>query len=93
MSFKENLKLPKNKNRCVQTARFFYEKKGIGKMLHDLMLDWYFSQTNTTVWLGTSPNTRAEGFYKKAGWVRVGHHGPDEIKFEMTYQNWKSLQG
>lgn len=69
-----------------------YEKKGIGKMLHDRMLHWYFSQSNTTLWLGTSPNTRAEGFYKKAGWVRVGHHGPDEIKFEMTYQNWQSIQ-
>ncbi|WP_435523381.1 GNAT family N-acetyltransferase [Chryseobacterium indoltheticum] len=22
-----------------------YEKKGIGKKLHDIMLDWYFSQT------------------------------------------------
>src|SRR5262245_56278178 len=37
-----------------------YEGKGIGKKLHHLMLDWYFSQNKESVWLGTSPNSRAE---------------------------------
>ncbi len=64
-----------------------YESKGIGKQLHQLMLDWYFTQTIVTVWLGTEPNTRAEGFYKKAGWQVIGKHG-DETKFEMTIHNW-----
>lgn len=38
------------------------------------MLDWYFKQTISNVWLGTSPKTRAEQFYrKKAGqkWVHM----------------------
>ncbi|MDB5229435.1 MAG: family N-acetyltransferase [Chitinophagaceae bacterium] len=48
------------------------EKMGIGKKLHDLMLDWYFNQTQKTVWLGTAPNTRAENFYRKAGWKETG---------------------
>ena len=39
-----------------------YEGKGIGRQLHKLMLDWYFSQTKTTVWLGTEFKTRAENF-------------------------------
>ena len=39
-----------------------YEQKGIGRKLHDTMLDWYFNQTGETVWLGTSPGTRAEPF-------------------------------
>lgn len=64
-----------------------FEKMGIGRKLHDLMLDWYFTQTNEKVWLGTSPNTRAEGFYRKAGWQETGMHG-HEIKFEMTYNDW-----
>lgn len=64
-----------------------FEKQGIGKKLHDIMLDWYFTQTQKTVWLGTSPNTRAEGFYRKAGWTATGMHGK-EIKFEMTYKEW-----
>lgn len=65
-----------------------FEKMGIGKKLHDLMLDWYFSQTQTTVWLGTSPNTRAESFYRKAGWKEIGTHGKGEIKFEMIFEDW-----
>lgn len=26
-----------------------FEKKGIGKQLHDIMLDWYFNKTTNTV--------------------------------------------
>ena len=68
-----------------------YEKKGIGKMLHDIMLNWYFSITTTTLWLGTSPHTRAEHFYRKAGWIENGVHGKNEIKFEMTAKLWEEL--
>lgn len=67
-----------------------FEKKGIGRKLHDIMLDWYFEQTKTNVWLGTSPNTRAEVFYRNAGWKEIGTHGKDEIKFEMTYETWSN---
>ena len=68
-----------------------FEKKGIGQQLHKLMLDWYFTQTTTTVWLGTGFNTRAVHFYKKAGWAETGLHGTKEIKFEMTYEKWMQL--
>lgn len=66
-----------------------FEGKGIGKKLHDDMLDWYFDQTDLTIWLGTSPGTRAENFYRRAGWKEVGTHGKGEIKFEMTATSWK----
>lgn len=65
-----------------------FEKRGIGKQLHDIMLDWYFVQTRVDVWLGTSPDTRADLFYRKMGWTEIGKHGKNEIKFEMTYDNW-----
>lgn len=65
-----------------------FEKQGIGTILHDQMLDWYFHQTQQTVWLGTAPGTRAETFYKKAGWKLAGMHGKDEVKFEFTYMDW-----
>lgn len=65
-----------------------FEKKGIGKKLHDIVLDWYFTQTKESVWLGTSPHTRAEIFYRKSGWNEIGMHGKNEIKFEMTFDNW-----
>lgn len=69
-----------------------FEGKGIGQLLHHTMLDWYFTQTKNTVWLGTAFDTRAEKFYRKAGWVEVGMHGSKEIKFEMSYLNWITKQ-
>jgi GNAT superfamily N-acetyltransferase len=68
------------------------EKKGAGRELHDRMLDWYFSQTNAAIWLSTAPGTRAEGFYRKAGWTETGIYGKGEIKFEMSAADWKRLQ-
>ena len=44
-----------------------HDKKGIGRALHDEMMNWYFKQTDQNIWLSTSPGTRAEGFYRKAG--------------------------
>ena len=61
-----------------------FEKQGIGRQLHDIMLNWYFTQTKNTVWLGTSPKTRADNFYRKSGWREIGIHGKGEIKFEIT---------
>ena len=69
-----------------------YEGKGIGRKLHDLMLDWYFSQTTETIWLGTEPKTRAASFYRKNGWKEVGIYGKNEIKFEMSFEDWKLNQ-
>lgn len=66
-----------------------FEKRGIGRKLHDMMLNWYFSQDKNQVWLGTSPNTRAEHFYTKAGWITNEMHG-NEIKFEMTKETWEN---
>lgn len=68
------------------------ENKGIGKALHHTLLDWYFSQTQNTIWLSTTPGTRADGFYRKCGWREVGPYGDGEIKFEMTFENWQSIQ-
>jgi len=68
-----------------------FENIGIGKKLHTTMLNWYFNQTKTNVWLGTAPNTRAERFYRMHGWKEVGTHGKGEIKFEMSLDNWKKI--
>lgn len=68
-----------------------FEKQGIGRQLHRIMLNWYFMQTKLPVWLGTAPNTRAEYFYRKAGWKETGIHGNGEIKFEMTYESWMQI--
>lgn len=66
------------------------EGRGIGRLLHDTMLDWYFSQTKATVWLSTATGTRAEKFYRRAGWKETGIFGKAEIRFEMSFENWRS---
>jgi ribosomal protein S18 acetylase RimI-like enzyme len=68
-----------------------YERMGIGRILHDEMMNWYFSQTNETIWLSTAPGTRAESFYRRAGWVETGIHGKGEVKFEMSTEGWKQV--
>lgn len=68
------------------------EAKGIGKQLHDRMMNWYFSQTNETVWLSTTPGTRAEAFYRKQGWIEVGVYGKGEVKFEMSESRFKNMK-
>ena len=69
-----------------------FEKQRIRKKLHYFMINCYFTQTQTTVWLGTASNTRAEHFYRKSGWTEIGTHGKGEVKFEMTYNNWVQLK-
>jgi ribosomal protein S18 acetylase RimI-like enzyme len=68
-----------------------YERQGIGRLLHDRMMNWYFAQTNETIWLGTAPDTRAEKFYEAAGWTRTGIRPNGEVRFEMNQSQWKSL--
>lgn len=70
-----------------------YEAMGIGKQLHQLMLNWYFTQTREKIWLGTEPKSRAETFYRMQGWQEVGIHGKGEIKFEMNFETWSTSRG
>lgn len=65
-----------------------FEKSGIGKQLHQTMLNWYFSRTTEKIWLGTAPSTRAETFYRMNGWKEAGTHGKGEVKFELSYEDW-----
>ena len=66
-----------------------FEGKGIGQKLQKMMLDWYFNQGKEYVWLGTSPNTRADKFYRKSGWIENGKNGSNEIKFEMRKDQYE----
>lgn len=47
------------------------EGKGIGKALHDMMIAWLFSTGLQQLNLSTGANTRAQGFYERAGWALV----------------------
>lgn len=65
-----------------------FQNKGIGKTLHQMMMNWYFSQTRKTVWLSTAAGTSAEKFYLLQGWRQTGILKNGELKFEMEFADW-----
>lgn len=81
-----------NSNIWALFVRPNFEKLGVGTSLQNAMLDWYFSKTNKTVWLSTTPATRAETFYKKTGWRNCGLLQNGEIKFEMRVEDWANKE-
>lgn len=62
---------------------------GIGRELHDRMLDWLFASGAEHVWLSTDPGTRAERFYRSAGWRCTGVQPDGEVRFVMSRDNWR----
>jgi len=61
-----------------------HERRGIGRALHDVMMQWFLAQPGVeSVWLTTSPGTRAEGFYERAGWRACGLDAHGEMRFEF----------
>jgi GNAT superfamily N-acetyltransferase len=61
-----------------------HERLGIGRRLHDLLLEWMFANGAERVWLSTARGTRAEEFYARAGWTAVGSEPSGEVRFERT---------
>lgn len=65
-----------------------FEGLGIGRRLHDTMLSWLFAAGAERVRLGTDPGTRAERFYRAAGWRELGAAGKGEARYEMRREWW-----
>lgn len=66
--------------------------QGHGRRLHDVMVDWLFAQGLTRLHLGTEPDSRAEAFYRRAGW-RPTDDGLDahgDKSFELFKEDWNS---
>jgi GNAT superfamily N-acetyltransferase len=61
-----------------------YERRGIGRQLHDVVVAWLFASGHERIFLTTDQNTRAEHFYQSAGWQRVGPAPYGEIRYELT---------
>lgn len=58
------------------------EGVGIGRALHDRMLEWAGAHGLRQLSLSTSRRTRAERFYTAAGWLQVGFNAEGEAVFE-----------
>jgi GNAT superfamily N-acetyltransferase len=61
-----------------------FEGRGFGRTLHDTMLAALFATDLGPLWLSTEAGTRAERFYRAAGWREVGREPSGEIRFEMS---------
>ncbi|MEZ5501051.1 MAG: GNAT family N-acetyltransferase [Steroidobacteraceae bacterium] len=59
-----------------------HEQRGYGRLLHDEMVSWLWSQGLERLWLTTEPGTRAQGFYEAAGWQFVGSTASGELRYE-----------
>ena len=59
-----------------------FEGRGHGRALHEAMLAWFFEQSPAPVWLSTEPGSRAERFYRAAGWRDAGLTPHGERRFE-----------
>lgn len=67
-----------------------YEGRGIGKLLHNTMVGWCFENTYLReLCLTTDPNTRAETFYRRAGWQSAGAEPKEEVHFVLSRQQWQ----
>ena len=61
-----------------------FEGQGRGRELLAVMVTWLFEQGREPIWLSTGRNTRAEGFYRAAGWRAMGSAADGEIRFELS---------
>ncbi len=59
-----------------------HDTLGLGRRLHDVMLDWLHTRGLPRLYLGTDPDSRAARFYERAGWRRVGLDEWGEMVFE-----------
>ena len=69
------------------------ERKGVGRRLHDTMMEWFFASGASCVWLGTGTGTRAQGFYEAAGWRRIGTLPNGEACYELQRDDWQQRIG
>jgi GNAT superfamily N-acetyltransferase len=63
-----------------------FEGRGLGRALHDVMIEWMRSVGCGVAWLETESGARAESFYKKAGWRYVETTADGDARFELDLQ-------
>lgn len=69
-----------------------FERRGVGRALHDGMITWLLSAGAERLWLTTDPGTRAERFYQAAGWRYAGPQR-GEARYELSKEEWLGRGG
>jgi GNAT superfamily N-acetyltransferase len=70
-----------------------FQRRGVGRALHDAMVAWLFERSREPLWLNTERNTRAENFYATAGWRRTGVEVTGELRFELAHEDYCGRAG
>jgi GNAT superfamily N-acetyltransferase len=60
-----------------------FERQGIGRQLHETMMQWLFGTGCDRAWLTTQPNSRADFFYHHAGWQAIDSMADGDVLYEM----------
>ena len=60
------------------------EGNGIGRALHEAVLEWASCLGIERINLTTAAETRAEHFYRKMGWRMTGHHEDGQVCFDRS---------
>lgn len=66
-----------------------FDRKGIGRPLHDRAVGWLFEQGSGDIWLATEPGTRAERFYEIAGWQKTDMEPNGDCLMVLARENWR----
>jgi GNAT superfamily N-acetyltransferase len=61
-----------------------FERRGIGRALLDAATTWLFARGADVIELGTTPSTRADRFYREAGWQRGAMTGRGDVLYRLT---------
>lgn len=69
-----------------------HERAGAGRLLHEAMAAWYFERASL-LRLTTEPATRAEHFYRSAGYSAVGMAASGEVILEMRMATPRTVDG
>lgn len=66
-----------------------HESCGHGLRLHAAMTAWLFAQGCECLWLSTDRDTRAQGFYERAGWQQRQSLPSGEVCYELRAE-WRT---
>lgn len=65
-----------------------FEGQGAGRLLHDALVGAMFAGGAGELALSTDAGTRAERFYRTAGWEPTGETSGREVGYRLTRDRW-----
>ena len=65
-----------------------FEGQGAGRLLHDALVGAMFAGGAGELSLSTDAGTRAERFYRTAGWQPTGEASGREVAYRLTRARW-----